>query len=46
MPLMLSLNGANRGTGHIGDFCELIAENPEAAVKKLGTSVAAVVGSR
>jgi hypothetical protein len=45
VPLMLSLNGGNRGTGHIGDFCELIAENPEEAIKKLGTKVAAVVGS-
>ena len=45
-PLMLTLNAANRGTGHMGDFCELIAENPEDAVTKLGKSVAAVVGSR
>jgi hypothetical protein len=45
VPLMLSLNNAKSGTGHIGDFCELIGENPEEAVKKLGTRVAAVVGS-
>ena len=25
----------------MGDFCELIGENPEEAIKKLGTSVAA-----
>jgi hypothetical protein len=46
VPLMLSLNNAHRGTGHIGDFCELIGENPEAAVKKLGTRVASVVDTR
>ena len=46
VPLMVSLNNAHRGTGHIGDFCELIGENPEEAIKKLGNSVAAVVGSR
>jgi hypothetical protein len=43
VPLMLALNNAHRGTGHIGDFCELIGENPEEAVKKLGTRVASVV---
>ena len=45
VPVMMSLNNARGGTGHIGDFCELIGENPEEAVKKLGTRVAAVVGS-
>jgi hypothetical protein len=43
-PLMLALNAAHRGTGHIGDFCELIGSSPQDAIKKLGNSVAAVVG--
>ena len=43
VPLMLALNNAHRGTGHIGDLCELIGENPEEAVRKLGTRVASVV---
>ena len=45
-PLADGLNAANRGTGSMGDFCELIGQDPEAAVKKLGNSVAAVIGSR
>ena len=46
VPLMLSLNSANRGTGHIGDLCELAAPALEEALTKLGKNVAAVVGSR
>jgi hypothetical protein len=45
-PLMLALNSAHRGVGHIGDFCELIGSAPQDAIKKLGNSVAAVVGRR
>jgi hypothetical protein len=36
----------NRGTGSMGDFCELIGKDPVLAVKKLGNSVASVIGSR
>jgi hypothetical protein len=46
VPLMASLNSSRSGTGHIGDFCELISDMPEEAIKKLGTRVAATVGSR
>ena len=35
----------NRGTGTTGDFCELIGEKPDAAIMRLGTSVAGVLGS-
>jgi hypothetical protein len=45
-PLADRLNAVHRGTGSLGDFCELIGNNPELAVKKLGNSVAAVIGSR
>lgn len=44
-PLTDALNAANPGTGSRGDFCELIGQNPELAVKKLGNSVAGVIGS-
>jgi hypothetical protein len=44
-PLTDALNAANAGTGSRGDFCELIGQNPELAVKKLGNSVAGVIGS-
>jgi hypothetical protein len=44
-PLADALNAANRGTGSMGDFCELIGNDPELAVKKLGNSVASVIGS-
>jgi hypothetical protein len=44
-PLADGLNAVNRGTGSMGDFCELIGSNPELAVKKLGNSVAGVIGS-
>jgi len=43
-PLVAALNAAHRGTGHSGDFCELIGTSPEAAIKKLGNGVAAVAG--
>jgi hypothetical protein len=42
--LTAGLNAVNKGTGSIGDFCELIGEMPDAAIKKLGTSVAGVLG--
>ena len=45
-PLSAELNAVNRGTGNMGDFCELIGERPEAAIMKLGTSVAGVLGRR
>jgi hypothetical protein len=45
-PLTAALNNANRGTGTMGDFCELIGEKPDAAMMRLGTSVAGVLGSR
>jgi hypothetical protein len=44
-PLATVLNNAHRGTGSIGDFCELIGEKPEAAMMKLGNSVAGVLGA-
>jgi len=44
-PLAGALNAANPGTGSIGDFCELIGQSPEAAVMRLGQSVAGVLGS-
>jgi hypothetical protein len=43
-PLTSALNSAHRGTGSMGDLCELIGEKPEAAMMKLGTSVAGVLG--
>lgn len=45
-PLMLALNAAHRGVGHTGDFCELIGSSPQDAIKRLGNSVAAVVGKK
>jgi hypothetical protein len=44
-PLTAALNAAHRGTGSIGDMCELIGEKPDAAIKKLGNSVAGVIGA-
>ncbi|HEY7373639.1 MAG TPA: hypothetical protein VIF57_15870 [Polyangia bacterium] len=44
-PLTAALNGANHGTGTMGDFCELIGAKPDAALMRLGTSVAGVLGS-
>jgi hypothetical protein len=44
-PLTDALNAANPGTGSRGDFCELIGHDPELAVKKLGNSVANLLGS-
>jgi len=44
-PLSDGLNAVHRGTGSMGDFCELIGKDPELAVKKLGNSVASVIGS-
>ena len=41
-PLMTALNTANPGTGQSGDFCTLIGSKPEAAIKALGSSVAAL----
>ena len=41
-PLMGALNAAARGTGHVGDFCELVGTTPEDAIKALGNAVAAV----
>jgi hypothetical protein len=43
-PLLAELNAVNKGTGNTGDFCELIGERPDAAIMKLGTSVAGVLG--
>jgi hypothetical protein len=43
-PLTTALNNAHRGTGSMGDFCELIGQKPEAAMMKLGNSVAGVLG--
>ena len=43
-PLTAALNAAHRGTGAMGDLCELIGDSPEEAIKKLGTSVAGVLG--
>ena len=43
-PLTDALNAAHRGTGSMGDFCELIGDSPEAAIKRLGNSVAGVLG--
>jgi hypothetical protein len=45
-PLAGALNAAHRGTGSIGDFCELIGEMPDAAIMRLGQSVAGVLGGR
>lgn len=43
-PLMSALNDAHPGTGHSGDFCELIGSSPSQAIKELGTGVAAATG--
>jgi len=43
-PLMDGLNAAHPGTGSMGDFCELIGEKPDVAVRRLGNSVASVLG--
>ena len=43
-PLLSGLNATHPGTGHQGDFCELIGTSPESAIKKLGNNVAAVAG--
>jgi len=45
IPLAAGLDNVNRGTGSTGDFCELIGEKPDAAIMRLGTSVAGVLGS-
>ena len=44
-PLMAALNAANPGTGQSGDFCQLIGSSPDAAIKALGNSVAALATS-
>jgi hypothetical protein len=44
-PLMAALNAANPGTGQSGDFCQLIGSSPDAAIKALGSSVAALASS-
>jgi hypothetical protein len=44
-PLMGALNRAHPGTGSMGDFCELIGQQPDAAMKRLGNSVAGVLGA-
>ncbi len=44
-PLMDALNASSRGTGSMGDFCELIGEKPDVAIKRLGNSVAGVIGA-
>jgi hypothetical protein len=44
-PLASTMNNAHRGTGAMGDFCELIGEKPVAALMKLGNSVAGVFGA-
>jgi hypothetical protein len=44
-PLMAALNAAHPGTGHSGDFCNLIGSSPQAAIKALGDAVAAVATS-
>jgi hypothetical protein len=43
-PLTTALNAAHRGTGAMGDLCEMIGSAPEEAIMKLGTSVAGVLG--
>jgi hypothetical protein len=44
-PLMAALNAANPGTGQSGDFCQLIGSSPDAAIRALGNSVAALASS-
>jgi hypothetical protein len=44
-PLLAALNAANPGTGQSADFCELIGSKPEAAIQKLGSSVATLATS-
>jgi hypothetical protein len=43
-PLKDTMNAAQRGTGTFADFCELIGDHPDAAIMRLGTSVAGVLG--
>jgi hypothetical protein len=43
-PLANALDAVHPGTGSIGDFCELIGEKPDAAMMRLGQSVAGVLG--
>jgi len=43
-PLTAALNAAHRGTGAMGDLCDLIGDSPEEEIKKLGTKVAGVLG--
>jgi hypothetical protein len=44
-PLMNALDSAHRGTGAVGDLCNLIGAKPDDAIKALGNSVAAVAGT-
>ena len=44
-PLLAALNAANPGTGQSADFCELIGSKPDAAIQKLGSSVASLATS-
>ena len=44
-PLAMALNGKNRGTASMGDFCELIGQKPDAAIMRLGRDVAGVLGN-
>jgi hypothetical protein len=44
-PLMTALNSAHRGTGSIGDLCNLMGNKPDDAIRALGNSVAAVAGT-
>ena len=44
-PLMAALNAAYPGTGQSADFCQLIGSKPDAAIQKLGSSVATLATS-
>ena len=43
-PLADAMNAAHKGTGSMGDFCELIGDHPDTAIMRLGNSVAGVIG--
>ena len=44
-PIMAALNAAYPGTGQSADFCQLIGSKPDAAIQKLGASVATLATS-
>jgi hypothetical protein len=44
-PLMARLNAAHAGTGHTGDFCDLMGSSRLGAIRTIGNAVAAVAAT-